>query len=91
MLQELAIGLVALNCFLTLWALRRIVLELQAMVEVIDGRLAGAIQEVVKGGLGDFEPPNPIQAALAEMLTARARGSANPLEVLRDESGRFSE
>jgi hypothetical protein len=56
-------------------------------IEDLDHRLAATIQKLVEDGLGGFEPPSPIQQAIASMLTQRASGPL--VEVLRDEGGQF--
>jgi hypothetical protein len=89
MLDELVAALIALNCLLTLWIMRMIVHEMRLGVEQIDHQLAAAIQKVVEGNLGDFEPPNPIQQALAELLSNRIKNPA-VIDVARDETGRFA-
>lgn len=67
-----------------------IVQEVKIGVSNIDHALAQAIQKVVEGGLGDFEPPNPIQQALAELLTNRVKQQQTIIEIPRDESGKFA-
>jgi hypothetical protein len=91
MIAEATLGLVALNLAWSLWMLRILVLEIQNGLGQLDSALAAAIQEVISGGsLGDFEPVNPIQKAIAELLTNRIT-QGGPLEVLpRDDSGKFS-
>ena len=49
--------------------LRVLTLELHKAISQIDSMMAQAIQGLVEKGLGDFEPINPIQAAIANMLT----------------------
>ena len=65
-------------------------LQLQAAVVEIDSLLAQAIQKVVEGNLGDFEPPNPIQGAIAELLMNRVKDQQTIIEVPRDSSGKFT-
>lgn len=89
MLLELVLGISILNIGLTLWVLRRVILELHGLVEVIDARLAAAIQKLVEGGIGDIEPVNPIQQAIAQLLAQRAQ--AGPIEIPRGPDGKFSE
>jgi len=80
--------LIVFNILVSLWCLRIIVLNLQSGISQLDESLAAAIQSVIEGKLGDFEPPNPIQAAIAEMLTNRIQNA--PLEIPRDTAGKFS-
>ena len=91
MIQETTLILVILNLILTVWSLRIILLEVQQGMAELDSMLASAIQKVIEGGgLGGFEPVNPIQKALAEMLTSRITQGA-PVEVIqRGTDGKFS-
>jgi len=60
-------------------------------MEELDHKLAASLQNLVQEGLGGFEPPNPIQAAIAQMLVNRVPpGSAVAAEVVRSEAGKFS-
>ena len=90
MLEYLGIALISLNCLLTLWSMRMVGLQLQAAVVEIDSLLAQAIQKVVEGNLGDFEPPNPIQGAIAELLMNRVKDQQTIIEVPRDSAGKFT-
>lgn len=90
MLEYIVIALVALNCLLSLWTIRIFASELNAAVIQIDSLLAQAIQKVVEGNLGDFEPPNPIQAALAELLMNKVKDPGTIIEVPRDNAGKFT-
>ncbi len=68
--------------------------QIEDGLEELDTTLAGAITSVVeKFGSGDgFEPINPIQAAIAQLLTNRVE-SRNPgvVEVMtRGSDGKFS-
>ena len=89
----IVVGLVLLNLILTIWSIRVLSLAVQTGISQIDGAIAGAIQGLVEGDLlGSLEPPNPIQQAIAQMLTSRMQeaGSANPIELARDPAGKFS-
>ena len=92
MIAEITLGLVAVHLLLTLWSLRILVLEIQTTMAQLDSMLATAIQRVLEeGGLGGFEPVNPIQKALAEMLTSRIT-QGGPVEVIqRTHDGKFGE
>jgi len=91
MISEITLGFVVLNLLITLWALRIIVLEIKTGMGQLDSALAEAIQKVVEGGgILDFEPVNPIQKALADMLTNRIT-QGGPIEVQqRSLDGKFS-
>ena len=63
--------LVTLNCLLTVWLAARAALLLQVGLEDLDARLADAIRSVIESGAGEFEPVNPVQAAVAQFITQR--------------------
>ncbi len=90
MLEEVIVALVAVNCMITLWIMRMIVHEVKMGVANIDHALAAAIQKLVEGGLGELEPINPIQKALAELLTNRVKEQQTIIEIPRDDSGKFA-
>ena len=84
----IAMILVIFNILVSLWCLRIIVMAVQSGISQLDASMATAIQSVLEGNLGDFEPPNPIQAAIAQMLTNRIENG--PIEMARDSAGKFS-
>ena len=87
-LDSITLILVVLNTILSLWTIRVVTLAL----ERVGGQLLTSIHEkidsVLSGSLGDFEPPNPIQQAIAQMLTQRVQNA--PIEQVRGEDGKFS-
>ena len=97
MLDYLVLAIVCLNLLFSVWMLRVLTLELHKAISQIDSLLAQAIQGLVEKGLGDFEPINPIQAAIANMLTQNltkpapgTKGSVIDVELTRDAAGKFS-
>ena len=74
------INLISLGGF-ALWI--RIYLE-QALMD-IDEKLAMAIQALVDklmtGGLAEFEPPNPIQGAIAQLIQGMAQQKMNTFDA----------
>ena len=56
------------------------------MLELLDERLAlalkGTIDRMLEGGIGDFEPPNPIQAALAQLIQGMAAQKMNTIDAV---------
>ncbi len=74
------INLISLGGF-ALWI--RIHIE-QAMMD-IDEKLAIAIQALVDklmtGGLSEFEPPNPIQGAIAQLIQGMANQKMNTINA----------
>ena len=93
MLLELVLGITALNLLFSVWMLRVLSLELRNAIDDLDATLAQAIAGLVEKGLGDFEPINPIQAAIANMLTTnlqRQTTAGEVIDVVRDNSGKFA-
>ena len=93
MLLELGLGITALNLLFSVWMLRVLSLELRNAIDDLDATLAQAIAGLVEKGLGDFEPINPIQAAIANMLTTnlqRQTTAGEVIDVVRDNSGKFA-
>ena len=77
---------------LALWIRR----ELEEAVEELDRTLALAIKatmdQVLDGGLGGFEPINPIQAAVGQLIQAYAANQGNTVTlqpVARNDDGTF--
>jgi len=89
----IVVGLVLLNIMIALWGIRVLGVAVETGMSQLDGMIAGAIQKLVEGDLmGSIEPPNPIQAAIAQMLTNRMQDATtiNPIEIARDPAGKFS-
>jgi hypothetical protein len=89
MFEQLAVGLLVFNALLTLWALRQLSFALSDAVEDLDARIAKAIQAVLSGDMLLPEPVNPIQAAIAQMLTNNLTNA--PIDIARKADGTFSE
>ena len=68
--------------FLALWMRR----ELEESVAELDSTLAQAIQSTLDKltgeGIMPFEPPNPIQAALAQMISGMAMQKMNTIDAV---------
>ena len=86
------INLISLGGF-ALWI--RMYLE-QALID-IDEKLAMAIQALVdklmSGGLAEFEPPNPIQGAIAQLIQGMAQQKMNTIDATitdRGPNGQFT-
>ena len=93
MLLELVLGITTLNLLFSVWLMRILSLQIQQAVVDLDQMLAGAIAGLVEKGLGDFEPINPIQAAIANMLTAnlqRNTTAGEVIDVVRENKGKFA-
>jgi len=66
---------------------RRLDVGLTQLDSKLAGALASAIAEIGGGG---FEPPNPIQAALAQLLVSRAQETPAVEVLSRATDGKFS-
>ena len=93
MLLELVVGITTLNLLFSVWMLRIFIIHLDQAIEDLDEKLAAAISGLVEKGLGDFEPVNPIQAAIANMLTTNLQRNTTRgevIEIVRDKKGNFA-
>jgi len=71
-------------------------IELANMLELLDERLALALKSTIdrmlEGGMGDFEPPNPIQGAIAQLIQGIAAQKMNTIDAVvtqRAPDGKF--
>lgn len=82
--------LVVFNGVVTVWVGARISMLLSEAVEDLDSRIALAIQSVLEKAGGDFEPVNPVQAAMAQFITQRMQPDVIQATVSpRDPEGKF--
>jgi len=87
---EITLLLVLLNTCLAIWSIRVLSMAIKTGISQLDESMARAIQSVLEGDFaGSIEPPNPIQAAIAQMLTQRMQNV--PAEMVRDSAGKFSQ
>lgn len=92
MLDQLVAVIVALNLLFSLWMLRVLAQEIRASVDALDKLIAQAIANLIEKGLGDIEPINPIQQAIASMIQnnlQRSQGEVIEVKQARSESGKF--
>ena len=65
-------------------------IELANMLELLDERLALAlkstIDQLMAGGMADFEPPNPIQGAIAQLIQGMAAQKMNTIDAVVTQS-----
>jgi len=84
----LVLGNIVLNVYL---AAKMSSLMLNALND-LDGSMVRAIKQVIESGtLGDFEPVNPVQAAIAHFITERVGQS--PIDAMssqRGQDGKFT-
>ena len=71
-------------------------IELANMLELLDERLAlalkGTIDRLIEGGIGEFEAPNPIQGAIAQLIQSMAAQKMNTIDAVvtqRAPDGKF--
>jgi hypothetical protein len=86
----LGIGII-LNLML-LKAILELSRQITEEVEQLDTSLAGAIASVVEkfGMSGDLEQINPIQQAIAQLMTSKINQIQNPATILnRNSDGKF--
>jgi len=90
--EVVIIGLVALNLAFSLYQTRLLGLVIRNTAEELDNSLASAIQEVISGlPIGDFEPPNPFQQLIAQVIQEKMKPPAIQVkEVSRSEDGKFA-
>lgn len=90
--EPLIIGLLIFGILLNIWLARMVAFAIQAAVSDLDSKLAEALQGIIAQGIGDFEPINPIQGAIADLLKSRLAEAtqADPIEVLRGNDGKFA-
>jgi hypothetical protein len=66
-------------------------MHLDAGLQDIDEKLANAISALIdklmSGNLGEFEPPNPIQGAIAQMIQSIAHQKMNTINATVTERG----
>ena len=86
-------SLMIVNCILTVWVGVRLHTLIQTGLNNLDGNIAAAIKSLVEQGIGDFEPINPVQAAIAQFITGRMSNVSEPTltEIPRAIDGKFSE
>jgi|JYMV01.1.fsa_nt_gi hypothetical protein len=83
------LGFTILNSVLVLWSIRMIVQEMKISLAQLDGALAEAIKGILTGeNAVPFEAPNPIQQAIAQMLTQRMQ--QGPIDLPRRDDGTFA-
>jgi hypothetical protein len=85
------IALVCLNLAFSVYQTRLLGLVIRNTAQELDNSLANAIKEVVSSlPIGDFEPPNPIQQMIAQILQDRMKQpNIEVKEVTRAADGKF--
>jgi hypothetical protein len=95
--ELLILGVLNVICLLSIVSLGLwLRIELANMLELLDERLAMALKSTIDrlmdGGIGDFEPPNPIQGAIAQLIQGMAAQKMNTIDAVvtqRAPDGKF--
>ena len=86
-------SLVILNMILTVWIGARMGAIIEQAISGLDGSVAAAIKSLVEQGIGDVEPINPVQQAIAHFITTRMSDQAQSTltEIPRAMDGKFAQ
>lgn len=78
---------------LMIWCFSRLVTVIESKLVDLDGNVALAIKSLIERGIGELEPANPVQGAIAQFITNRLNESKDSalVEIPRAESGKFTE
>ena len=90
--ELLILGILNVICLLSIVSLGLwLRIELANMLELLDERLAlalkGTIDRMLEGGIGDFEAPNPIQGAIAQLIQGMAAQKMNTIDAVVTQRG----
>ncbi len=90
--EPLILGVVIFHVLLHLFMVRMLVITIRLELEDLDTKIGAALRSLIESGMGEYEPPSPIQMALAEVLKRNVLGQAggDPVEVIRDAGGKFA-
>jgi len=96
--ELLVLGVLNVICILSIVSLGLwIRIELANMLDLLDERLAMALKStmdrLMEGGMGEFEPPNPIQGAIAQLIQGMAQQKLNTIDATvtnRGPDGQFA-
>jgi len=84
-------GLMLLNLcaigFLAHWIRMHLDQGLQDIDEKLAVAITALIDKLMSGSLGEFEPPNPIQGAIAQMIQSIAHQKMNTINAVVTERG----
>jgi len=95
--ELLVLGVLNVICILSIVSLGLWMrIELANMLDLLDERLALALKStmdrLIEGGMGEFEPPNPIQGAIAQLIQGMAQQKLNTIDAVvtnRGDNGQF--
>ena len=84
-------GLMLLNLcaigFLAHWIRMHLDQGLQDIDEKLAVAITALIDKLMSGSLGEFEPPNPIQGTIAQMIQSIAHQKMNTIQAVVTERG----
>ena len=91
-LEIIILGVLNVICILSVVSLGLwLRIELANMLELLDERLALALKSTIdrmlEGGIGDFEAPNPIQGAIAQLIQGMAAQKMNTIDAVVTQRG----
>ena len=89
-IEGVIIGLIVLSTLIIIRSLVELKVVIENGLQTLDQNLAAAIQNTVSNlPIADFEPPNPIQQAIAAFVMQKLQNPAAPL-LPRSENGQFT-
>jgi len=96
--ELLVLGVLNVICILSIVSLGLwIRIELANMLDLLDERLAMALKStmdrLMEGGIGEFEAPNPIQGAIAQLIQGMTQQKLNTIDATvtnRGPDGQFA-
>ena len=77
-----ASGIGFLVLFVLFFVARIIIQALHDGLDDLDSKIADALKQVIAQGVGDFEPPTPIPAALAQFIANKLDKDQNIVEAV---------
>lgn len=90
-LEGIIVTLICINLLFSIWQTRILGMVIRNSAMELDSSLAQSLQSVISElPIGDFEPPNPFQSVLAQIIQDKMTPPIIAKEVSRDEEGKFS-
>jgi len=82
---------IALQTGFFVWGFRTAISIIQTSILDLDARIAEVLKGIVEGGIGDFEPPNPLVTLLTQAIAKNmgSESSGAVKEITKDKLGRF--
>ena len=90
-LEGIIITLLCINLLFSIWQTRILGMVIRNSAVELNSSLHQSLQSVISElPIGDFEPPNPFQSVLAQIIQDKMTPPIIAKEVSRDEKGKFS-